>query len=47
MRALEREPAVVGAFLWKWMPGELPVGNFRMSSPPLREVIRSAWKPPT
>jgi len=43
LRALEQEPAVVGAFLWKWMPGEAQVGDFRMSSPEVRRVIRERW----
>lgn len=43
LRAVEREPAVVGAFLWKWMPGEAPVGDFRMSAPENRRIIREAW----
>jgi hypothetical protein len=45
LRAIDREPAVVGAFLWKWMPDQAQVGNFRMSSPATREVIRAAWTP--
>jgi hypothetical protein len=47
LRAIDREPAVVGAFLWKWMPDEAPVGNFRMSAPEMRAIIRSAWSVPT
>ncbi|MEO0600450.1 MAG: hypothetical protein AAF211_03385 [Myxococcota bacterium] len=45
MRALDREPQVVGAFLWKWFPGEAQYGDFRMSTPANRAVIRSVWKP--
>lgn len=45
MRALEREPLVVGAFLWKWFPGEVQRGDFRMSAPENRAVIRAMWKP--
>ena len=44
MRAIEREPRVVGAFLWKWFPGERQHGDFRMSSPDNRAVIREMWK---
>lgn len=43
LRAVDREPAVVGAFLWKWFPGELPAGDFRMSAPPLRAVVAERW----
>lgn len=46
MRAIDREPAVIGAFLWKWFPGEVQSGDFRMSAPPLREAIRDAWREP-
>ncbi len=42
-RAMEREPAVVGAFLWKWFPGEAAHGDFRLSEPRLQERIREAW----
>ncbi len=45
LRALDREPSVVGAFLWKWFPGEVAYGDFRMSTPANRAVIRSVWKP--
>ncbi|MEN0067294.1 MAG: hypothetical protein AAGA48_34505 [Myxococcota bacterium] len=44
MKALEREPKVVGAFLWKWFPGEPQYGDFRMSAPENRALIRSMWK---
>jgi len=44
LRALEREPRVVGAFLWKWFPGERQYGDFRMSRPGVRAVIRELWK---
>lgn len=46
-RAMEREPAVVGAFLWKWFPGEMAHGDFRMSEPRLQERIRDAWGSPS
>lgn len=44
--ALERvaaDPMVRGCFLWKWFPGELARGDFRMSAPRLRAVIRENW----
>lgn len=43
--AVRREPAVVGAFLWKWFPGDLETGDFRMASAHTRAVIRDAWRP--
>jgi hypothetical protein len=46
LRAIDREPAVVGAFLWKWFPGEVPRGDFRLSEPRLRERIAARWAPP-
>ncbi len=45
LRAIDREPVVIGAFLWKWFPGELPMGDFRMSRPDMRAVIREMWAP--
>jgi hypothetical protein len=42
--AVAREPSVIGAFLWKWFPGEAASGDFRMSSPVMRDVIRGAWR---
>jgi hypothetical protein len=46
LRALDREPAVLGAFLWKWFPGEEPPNDFRMSDPELRAIIAEAWSRP-
>jgi hypothetical protein len=43
LRAVDQEPAVVGAFLWKWFPGEVAHGDFRMSTPANRSIIRAAW----
>lgn len=43
LRAIDREPTVVGAFLWKWFPGEVQRGDFRMSEPRLQAVIREVW----
>ena len=39
LRAIAREPAVVGAFLWKWFPGDRVPRYFALSSPALRPVI--------
>ena len=46
LRAIDREPTVIGAFLWKWFPGEVQSGDFRMSSPQMRSLIRSHWGAP-
>lgn len=46
LEALDREPAVIGAFLWKWFPGEEQHGDFRMSAPELQAVIRRRWAGP-
>ena len=42
-RAIDKEPAVIGSFLWKWFPGELQSGDFRMSSPSMRGLLRREW----
>jgi hypothetical protein len=42
-RAIDSEPAVVGGFLWKWFPGEVQRGDFRMSDPHVRGWIQDAW----
>lgn len=36
---------VRGAFLWKWFPGELPRGDFRLTRPEIRAILRDAWRP--
>lgn len=46
LRAMERERAVLGAFLWKWFPGDSAPNDFRMSAPSLREAITRAWREP-
>ncbi|NIQ30345.1 MAG: hypothetical protein GTN89_08235 [Acidobacteria bacterium] len=44
LETIEREAAIVGAFLWKWFPEPRPAGrNFRLATPEMREVIREAW----
>lgn len=44
LAAIDREPAVVGAFLWKWFPGDRRPRDFEMSSPAMRSVISSHWR---
>lgn len=46
LRAIEAEPAVVGAFLWKWFPGNRTPRNFAMSTAAMRRVIARHWGPP-
>ena len=44
LELIEREPRVIGAFLWKWFPEPHPVGrNFQLAVPHMLEVIRSVW----
>lgn len=44
LEAIEHEPAVVGAFLWKWFPHPRPVGrNFQLANAAMSAVIREAW----
>jgi len=42
--AIENEPRVIGAFLWKWFPLPRTRGrDFELDTPGMRRVIRSAW----
>lgn len=44
LEAVEAEPAVNGAFLWKWFPEPRPVGrNFRLATPGIKALIRQVW----
>jgi len=43
IRAMDAEPTVVGAFLWKWFPGDAEPRDFAKSAPHMRSVIRSHW----
>jgi hypothetical protein len=44
LRAVEQEPSVSGAFLWKWFPNPHPVGRtFQLATPRLKQVISEAW----
>ena len=47
LRAVERSETIVGAFLWKWFPGDGRRGrrgNFIMSTPAMRDVIGRHWR---
>lgn len=43
IRAMDREPAVLGAFLWKWFPGASQPLDFSKSEPHMRNVIETHW----
>jgi len=45
LQAIEDEPAVLGAFLWKWFPEPRPLGrNFQLATPGMKRIIRKAWR---
>jgi hypothetical protein len=45
LRAIQREPSVIGSFLWKWFHNPRPVGhNFQLATPAMRSVILEAWQ---
>ncbi len=44
--ALQRDDTVVGAFLWKWFPGQSQRGNFLMSTQAMRDEISAQWATP-
>ena len=43
LQAVKDSDDVVGAFLWKWFPGERQYSNFTKSTPAMRAVIRRHW----
>ena len=43
LEAIEAEPLVIGAFLWKWFPGTRTPRDFAMSTPAMRRVISEQW----
>ena len=48
--AIEAEPRIVGALLWKWFPHPRPIGrNFQLATPHVMNIIANAWNghPPT
>jgi hypothetical protein len=46
LRAIERDDQVIGAFLWKWFPGDTDHENFLKSTPAMRSLIKSYWAEP-
>ncbi len=43
LRAIENEPIVHGAFLWKWFPGDRIPRDFAMAAPEIRRIIADHW----
>ena len=44
LQAVENEPSVHGAFLWKWFPNPRPVGRtFQLATPRLKRIIADVW----
>lgn len=43
LNALDGEPRVIGAFLWKWFPGERVPRDFALQRPAAKAVIESSW----
>jgi hypothetical protein len=47
LTAIDRQPLVLGAFLWKWFPRPHPVGrNFQLATPAMAAAIRGIWRRP-
>ena len=44
LRAIENEPSVLGAFLWKWFPGDRIPRDFAMVEPEIRRIIAGHWR---
>lgn len=45
LTSIEREPKVIGAFLWKWFPPPWENGrNFRLATPEMKAVISNVWE---
>lgn len=48
LEEIEREPRVIGSFLWKWFPAPRSAGrNFALATPRISGVIRDLWLPVT
>ncbi|MCA8955424.1 MAG: hypothetical protein KDC87_05085 [Planctomycetes bacterium] len=47
LRAIEDEPRVEGAFLWKWFPPPRSTGrDFRIATPEMQRTIAEVWRHP-
>ena len=43
--AINGEPRIVGALLWKWFPYPRPIGrNFQLATPRIMPIIAAAWQ---
>jgi hypothetical protein len=47
LSAIEKSDRIVGAFLWKWFPGNPRRGNFLKSTPEMRAIIAARWREAT
>lgn len=46
LETVDREPHLVGAFLWKWFLRPRSVGrDFQMASPGVRQLLTQVWRP--
>ena len=45
LKSIDESDAIVGAFLWKWFPGDFRRSSFLKSTPTMRKVIRDHWAP--
>ncbi|TNE90032.1 MAG: hypothetical protein EP330_09395 [Deltaproteobacteria bacterium] len=43
--AIDAEPRIVGAFLWKWFPGQHLPRDFALQRPAARAVLSEEWAP--
>ena len=46
LNVIASEDAVVGAFLWKWFPGDETPRNFSMETPAMRSLIQRHYRQP-
>ncbi|MFT7617016.1 MAG: hypothetical protein ACI97A_000649 [Planctomycetota bacterium] len=44
LKAIAKEPAIVGSFLWKYFPGRRQPRNFNMHTKAMRDTIKAQWK---
>lgn len=43
LMALDKDPRIVGGFLWKWFPGDRMPRDFAMQQPAARALIEERW----
>ena len=45
LEAIESEPRIAGALLWKWFPNPRPIGrDFQLATPRIMPIIARAWQ---